>query len=293
MLYCYHLPMDLNKLRYFVVTAQLEHVTKAARQLHMTQPALTRALHRLEDELGVRLFVRDGRNIRLTAEGERLRDEAAPAIAQLGHVEDSLHVLSARSSCTARLCIQAASVLAVDAVAAFSAEHPDAVFEVTQDEDRPHDVFVGSRDARADTATACFEERIGVAVPTSFGQGAGGSVTFDQLEGCNFISLANTRWLRRLCDARCAAHGFVPRITYESENPSVVRKMIALGQGVGFWPERSWGEIDSADVRWLPLADEDLRRSICVRLTPNGVEKPLACEFRDFLVGTFEARWNG
>lgn len=285
--------MDLNKLRYFAVTARFEHVTKAAQQLNMTQPALTRALHKLEDELGLKLFVRDGRNIRLTAEGARLRDEIAPSIAQLEHAEDSLRDLRARSARTIRLCIQAASVLAVDAVAAFSADHPDAAFEVTQDESGPHDVFVGSRQAPAHVTSACFDERIGLAAPVSFCQDVAAPVAFEQLEGRNFVSLANTRWLRRLCDARCAAHGFVPHITYESENPSVVRKMIALCQGVGFWPERSWGEVDSEEVHWLSLADEKMARSICVELTPDGFEKPLAREFHAFLVSEFETRWGG
>lgn len=284
--------MDLNKLRYFVVTSQLEHVTKAARQLNMTQPALTRALHKLEDELGVKLFVREGRNVRLTAEGERLRDEAAPAIAELERAEGSLHRLSARSAQTIHLCLQAASVLAVDAIALFSAEHPDVVFEVAQDEGRPHDILIGSRGSRAGAAAACFVERIGVAAPASFCEDTEAPVTFDQLEECNFISLASTRWLRRLCDERCAAHGLDPHITYESENPSVVRKMIALGLGVGFWPEKSWGQPDSRDVRWLALADDKMCRSISIELTSDGVEKPLARDFRDFLLAEFEARWK-
>ena len=61
--------MDLRDLRYFEVIAQLEHVGKAAEQLHRTQPALTGCIRRLEEEVGSPLFERSGRGIRLTPAG--------------------------------------------------------------------------------------------------------------------------------------------------------------------------------------------------------------------------------
>ena len=64
--------MDLRDLRYFEVIAGLEHVGKAAEQLHRTQPALTSCIRRLEEECGAPLFERAGRGIRLTAAGRVL-----------------------------------------------------------------------------------------------------------------------------------------------------------------------------------------------------------------------------
>jgi DNA-binding transcriptional LysR family regulator len=64
--------MELRHLRYFGSVAEAASVSKAALRLHISQPALSRQIHDLERELGVRLFVRVGRGIRLTAEGEVL-----------------------------------------------------------------------------------------------------------------------------------------------------------------------------------------------------------------------------
>lgn len=64
--------LDLRDLRYFEAIAELGHLGRAAEQLHLTQPALTRCIRRLEEMFGTELFERAGRGIRLTAAGEAL-----------------------------------------------------------------------------------------------------------------------------------------------------------------------------------------------------------------------------
>ena len=61
--------MDFRILRYFLAVAREQSFTKAAEQLHITQPTLSRQLAALEEELGVKLLVRSGRNITLTDQG--------------------------------------------------------------------------------------------------------------------------------------------------------------------------------------------------------------------------------
>ncbi len=61
--------MELLQLRYFLVAAQYQHMTKAAEHLQIAQPALSQAIHRLEAELGVPLFERKNRSIELNDEG--------------------------------------------------------------------------------------------------------------------------------------------------------------------------------------------------------------------------------
>ena len=62
--------MNLYHLRYFVTLAKLEHYTKAAEELCITQPSLSHAISLLEKELGVTLFQKEGRNIALTKCGK-------------------------------------------------------------------------------------------------------------------------------------------------------------------------------------------------------------------------------
>ena len=72
--------MDLRVLRYFLTVAKEQSFTKAARQLHITQPTLSRQLAALEEELGTALFDRSGHSITLTEKGILLKRRALEII---------------------------------------------------------------------------------------------------------------------------------------------------------------------------------------------------------------------
>ncbi len=76
--------MTLNQMTYFYEAAKLQHFNRAAEKLHISEPSLSRSISSLEDELGVVLFERSGRNVVLTKTGEVLFD----------HVERILHEIS-------------------------------------------------------------------------------------------------------------------------------------------------------------------------------------------------------
>jgi len=64
--------LNFTSLQYFQKTAELEHLTKAAEALHVAQPALSRTIRGLEEELGTSLFEHQGRRIQLTRDGHIL-----------------------------------------------------------------------------------------------------------------------------------------------------------------------------------------------------------------------------
>ena len=69
--------MEIRVLKYFLVVAKEQSITKAAKILHITQPTLSRQMHDLEEETGVTLFVRGSKKISLTNEGYLLMKRAA------------------------------------------------------------------------------------------------------------------------------------------------------------------------------------------------------------------------
>lgn len=75
--------MNLNQLYYFKKLAQLQHFTQAAKELYITQPTLSGSISSLEEELGVELFRKDGRNMKLTKYGTDFYKYVSTAINEL------------------------------------------------------------------------------------------------------------------------------------------------------------------------------------------------------------------
>jgi DNA-binding transcriptional LysR family regulator len=84
--------MELRQLRYFIAVAEHLSFSKAAQQLHVTVPPLSRQIRQLEDEFDVRLFVRDRRHVTLTDAGRLLLQEARVLVAQTARVSDSVRM---------------------------------------------------------------------------------------------------------------------------------------------------------------------------------------------------------
>jgi LysR family nitrogen assimilation transcriptional regulator len=83
--------MNILSLKYFLKIVECETITKAASELHIAQPALTRHVHALEQELGVKLLMRHGRGVRVTDPGRLLVRRATAIIADLDALSDDLH----------------------------------------------------------------------------------------------------------------------------------------------------------------------------------------------------------
>jgi LysR family nitrogen assimilation transcriptional regulator len=90
--------MELRSLTYFVRVAELGSITRAASHLRLAQPALTRHVQRLEEELGVALFTRANRGVRLTEAGEKLLESASRILRDVERTGDEIRAQDAHPS---------------------------------------------------------------------------------------------------------------------------------------------------------------------------------------------------
>lgn len=289
--------MELLQLRYFLAVAESEHMTNTAKLLHIAQPALTQSIHRLEQELGVSLFERAGRGIRLSPAGAYVRDRVKPAMETLENVARDVQLFQQGEQSVVRVGVHAASGVAIDGIAAYSELNPHVSFEITQDErERHRDVIVttitprGSSTVENATEKTPFSERIGIAVPAS--SSLGETTSLSDFASERFIALAGSRRFREVCDTFCARRAFTPHIAFESDNPLVVKKMIGLGLGVGFWPDHSWGDLDPKSCRLVHLQEPEFTRDVIVAKTSRCTPDSEAQRFYEFLLDYVAKRWE-
>lgn len=289
--------MELLQLRYFLAVAESEHMTNTAKQLHIAQPALTQSIHRLEQELGVSLFERAGRGIRLSPAGAYVRDRVKPAMETLENVARDVQLFQQGEQGVVRVGVHAASGVAIDGIAAYSEFNPHVSFDVTQDErERHRDVIVttitprGSSTVENAIEKTPFSERIGIVVPAS--SALGDTASLADFANERFIALAGSRRFREVCDTFCAHRAFTPHIAFESDNPLVVKKMIGLGLGVGFWPDHSWGDLDPKSCRLVHLQETEFTRNVIVAKTSRCTPDSEAQRFYEFLLDYVAKRWE-
>ena len=278
--------MELTHIRYFLEVARTEHVTQSAKTLCIVQPALTHALHKLEDEIGVKLFRTQGRNIKLTEAGGYFYRKVKPLYYDIQALPAQLRALANEDALTINLNVLAASTLVTNAVILYKKSNPDLRFNLVQNEETTlYDICVRTyakapaitKEANQNEENFICTEKIYLAVPNTAEYRKRDSISLRELSGTNFIGLYGSKQLRNICNEYCERVGFKTHIIFESDNALAVKDAIAGGIGVGFWPEFSWGRVNNRRIRLLRITDAEFKRYAETSRTT-----PVAINFSDF-----------
>ncbi len=285
--------MEWQQLEYFQVVARLEHFTHAAERLSLSQPALSRAMARLEAELGAPLFERQGRRVRLTRYGRVF----------LAHTERALQAVEAGKREIADMVGPERGVVALaflrtlgarmlpDAIGAFRELHPNVRFQLTQNyASALLDLLI-----EGEVDLCLFsppEERPGMrwepvlteAIYVVAGKGHRLAdrevIALAELAEEPLILLKPGYGMRRITDALCRQAGFTPRIAFEGEDAATVAGLATAGLGVGFIPALAASEHSGA--RYLRVSDPGCERIIALAWMEGRYLSAAATLFRDF-----------
>jgi DNA-binding transcriptional LysR family regulator len=236
--------LDLRKLRYFAAVAEHRHFGRAAEQLYIAQPVLSRQIRALEQELGCALLVRTTRSVQLTPAGEQLRQDARQVFASVDAAVRRVHEVDRGVQ---RLVVGFAPGLHVsEAVRAFTAAHPEVGIELLQlrwwEQDAP------LRDGRADvgylrrpfdgtglrTVPIGSEPRV-ACLPGTHPLARRRSLTTAELDG------------ETILDAQA-------RRTSSVEEKF---ELIAVGQGIALVPRSVAASYPRPDLVWVPVTDAE------------------------------------
>ncbi len=276
--------MEIKQLRYFLTAAKTGHITRAAEELHIAQPALSQAIQRLEAELGVPLFDRKKRGVVLNANGQLLQERLIPLLEKLDGLAEEMQRSDERRHNTIRVNIIAAYSLIAEHIIAYRKIHPEVNFQLVRSFTATDCDFVITNLHPLELNRDCDElltERLFLAVPPESRFASMRSISLRDVASEGFIMCGSQSPIRIMCENLCMRAGFFPRAAFESENPEFARTLIGAGMGIGFWPEYTWGPVRSA--RLLPITDPDCRRSIVMIPPAASLQNLAAAEFSEFL----------
>lgn len=288
--------MELTQLIYFCAVAKNLHITNTAKELHIAQPALTQSIKRLEKELGVPLFASSGRNIKLTEYGKFVYKKINPFIEMIGNLETEIEELSKKENNTIRINLSAASYLTTQAIIDYKKQNEHIHFRIYQDDDlRDYDVTISTKPYYHSAPnelnnTYICTEKLFLAVPNSSKYATKNSINLVEIKNEDFITLGTATSLGLICDNYCGLAGFKPNIIFQSDNPTSVKNCIAANMGIGFWPQFSWGFLDSSDVTLLPIKTPVCQRDIIISYNSNKTDNSHVIDFYNFLIEYFETK---
>ncbi|MFI9724151.1 LysR family transcriptional regulator [Streptomyces sp. NPDC052396] len=283
--------MDLLSLRYFQAVARHQHISRAAEELRVAQPSVSRTIIRLEAELGVPLFDRQGRRIRLNEHGAAFLRRVERALAELDdarrEMTDTAGDGPGRVAVAAETLFQLARVLA-----AFRVHRPGVkvrLFQAPVDSMRRH-----LRSAEVDFALASqpltgselcslelVREEVLLAVPPGHPLAGRESVTVAELAGEEFVSTRPGHWQRALLERLFAREGLTPRVVCEGDEAGATPELIGAGLGIGLIPaiaRRARGE--HGPTAWLRLDAPDCHRTLTLVWRQDAYLSPAARDFR-------------
>lgn len=282
--------MDIQKLKYFYTTAQLEHISNAAQILHISQPSLSQAIHLLEKELGIPLFQRQGRKVILTEYGKTLKHRLDLLLPEFDNLAIEMQQLKETATKTIKLNILAASSFVINTIMDYKKENPDVVFDFEQNELKYDcDILISTNGLNTDNSKQYLhrcvkKEKIYLAVPKDSKYAEARSIDLSTVKNESFIMLSNTRLFGAMCNKFCSIAGFYPKIIFESDSPTAVQNIISMGAGISFWPEYSWGKLHNQNLTLLDISNPVCQRDLIVELHKRQPKSMYAEDFYHFLL---------
>ncbi|MVO90728.1 LysR family transcriptional regulator [Streptomyces sp. p1417] len=286
--------MDLLQLRYFQTVARYEHISRAAEELRVAQPSLSRTIARLEAELGSPLFDRQGRRIRLNPYGAIFLRHVDRALSELDDGRRALR--DARDTGLGRVSVASETLLTIThLLGSFRAAHPRAdvrLFQSTAKEmdrrlrAREVDFCVASQPLTGSglTAVELAREEVLLAVPRGHWLDGREKVTVPEIADEPFVTTRQGHWQRALLDRLFAAEGLTPRLSCEGDEPGASQDMISAGLGIGLIPamSRRVGTDVSVPVAWVHMDAPGCHRVLSLVSNRDAYLSEAALKFREF-----------
>lgn len=273
--------MNLQQLQCFKVVAEFQHMTKASNHLHIAQPALSKTVKVLEDELKARLFDRVGKNIYINDNGRILLKYVCAMEKELQQMEAEVTGVQRQSDQVVTILMKATPLLVVPLLQSFREKHPEITVKLLTYNHHINETGVEFdfwledsvlAKAKPECIALCREEVI-LAVGADH-PWAGREVELSAAADMDFVSIPTSQMKGKEFLQLCKRQGFQPKIILESSDLYTLQEMVKSGAAIALVPEYSWGFLNNERIRCAYIREPKLWNTIYVgRVRKSGSSK--------------------
>lgn len=291
--------MDLNSLLYFVTVAKFENMSRASEQLHLSQPALSKSIALLEDNLGVELFDRNGRSIKLNRYGKFFLERAENIIRDYKKAKDDLTNLV--SPGFGEVSLGFMHTLGLEVIPSLLTEirnvYPNMTFQLTQSNSSilmkklqlgELDVcLISSLEMNDDVVwEKLWEEKLFLIVPHKHPLQDKTRVKLDEFANEPFISIKKGNSLRKSVDEIFKSEGFRLNVAFEGEEVHTVAGLVESGLGVSLVPKIKG--IEQYDLHMIEVDTPNCKREIGLAYIEQRYMSEVTKQFTEYIRGFFK-----
>jgi DNA-binding transcriptional LysR family regulator len=293
--------MEWQHLEYFQTVARYQHMTKAAESLSISQPALSRSIARLEEDLGVPLFDRQGRAIKLNRYGHLFLIRVNRIIKELNEGKQEIQELLDPEGGEVSLGFlhTLGTHLVPDLIGSFRNHYPKVTFQLTQNGSQSlvEQLQKGEIDICFITPTEInhpihwskfWSEELFATVPVGHPLSIRKSISLEDIANESWIFLKKGYGLRNITDKLFQEVGIDPKIIFEGEEVGTIAGLVSVGLGVSLLPLLMDSYQDQ--LKQIPVHLPTCQRMIGVAWNEDRYLSPTGKQFLQFVMESFKDR---
>ncbi|WP_409343554.1 LysR substrate-binding domain-containing protein [Paenibacillus sp. MBLB4367] len=260
--------MDIRHLQYFVEVARHRSFTKAAQSLYVTQPTISKMIRNLEEEMGIVLFERIGKQVALTDAGSMLLPEAQAMVASFGQMTSHMDDLTGFRKGRIRIGLppMVGASFFPSVLGQFRSRYPGIALQLYE---------YGAKKVEADVESGELDigvvllpthedifdyypiakQKLMLVVHPSHPLAERQQASLRELKDEPFLLFSEDFALHDRIIAECERSGYEPNVLYKSSQWDFIGEMAAVGLGIALLPELICAELNPARIRIVPLAD--------------------------------------
>lgn len=250
--------MEILQLTYFCASAETENFSKTAKKFNVPASNISQSIHRLEKELGVKLFDRSANRITLNDLGKEFYRDIKQALTLIENAEAKMQKCDEING-EIRILTLTNRRIVTKAVEIFEEKYPSVSFFINHFDDENinnYDIIVTDKllSDKHYSRKLLVDEDILLAMAKS-NPLSEKDLTLQSLCNERFISMSEKSGIYKLTQQICNSAGFIPEIVIQSDDPFYIRRYIEMGMGISFVPAVSWKGLFSDNVKLFKITD--------------------------------------